>query len=102
MPIVTFEASGKDPLVVTAHEGGRLMDLCDAVHSPVEFSCRSADCGTCLVVILEGEGELMPALAEERAVLDLLRAPRQYRLACQARMRAGSAPLRLVQAVDKE
>ncbi len=100
MPTVSFEARGREPVVVEACEGGKLMDLCDTVNAPVEFSCRSADCGTCLIVVLEGEGELAPPLPEERAVLDILRAPSRHRLACQVSMKPGSARLRVIPAAD--
>lgn len=89
-------------MVVEAPSGGSLADLCDTAGSPVEFSCRSADCGTCLIVVLEGEGELMPARLDERAVLDALEAPRAHRLACQAVMRPGVARMRVAPAVAEE
>lgn len=89
-------------MVVQAPLGGSLADLCDAARSPVEFSCRSADCGTCLIVVLEGEGELIPAEPDERSVLEMLKAGGTHRLACQARMRPGVARLRIVRAVEDE
>lgn len=102
MPTVVFEARGRPLRIVHAPEGGSLADLCDNAKSPVEFSCRSADCGTCLIVVLEGAGELMPAQPGERAVLDALTAPSSHRLACQARMRPGMARLRIQPALDRE
>jgi ferredoxin len=83
------------PLVIDAPEGGSLADLCDTHEAPVPFSCRSANCGTCRVVILEGMSELAPPEAEERSVLDLFGSAPTHRLACCITMRPGLATLRL-------
>jgi 2Fe-2S ferredoxin len=95
MPTVVFEVRGKEPKVVQAPLGGSLVDVCDTTQAPIEFSCRSADCGTCLITVLEGEEALLPAGPDERAVLETLRAPPGRRLACQTRMRPGEAHIRI-------
>jgi 2Fe-2S ferredoxin len=103
MPVVTIEAPSAKPLTVAAPEGGALADLCDDLAAAVPFSCRSASCGTCRIVILEGEDELLPAEDEELDVLDVFQhaAPR-YRLACCAKMRPGEGRLRLRPVRDDE
>lgn len=99
MPTVIFEPpSGQTgaPLVVEVPDGGALVDTCDDATAPVPFSCKSASCGTCRVLVLEGAGELLPAADDEREVLDLFATPPpDYRLACQAKMKPGLAVLRL-------
>ncbi len=103
MPLVLIEGPGIDPMRIDAAEGGALADLCDDVSAPIPFSCRSANCGTCRIVILEGEGELEEPDDEELDVLDVFgNAPPKFRLACSAKMRAGTGTLRLRPVTDDE
>jgi 2Fe-2S ferredoxin len=95
MPTVIFERAGDRPLVIDAAEGGALVDACDDHAAPVPFSCKSANCGTCLVEVLEGESELFPPGEEERALLAYVAPPASDRLACRAQMRPGTNVLRL-------
>ncbi len=102
MPTITFVTRDNDPLTVEAPDGGSLADLCDDTNAPIPFSCRSANCGTCRIHILEGEDELLAPNDEELDVLDIFaQAPPKYRLACQAQMRPGRGVLR-VRSVDEE
>lgn len=102
MPNVVFESKGLPPRVVAAPEGGSLADLCDAHDAPIPFSCRSANCGTCRMEVLEGSDQLMPPQDDELDVLDIFMvAPPRYRLACQSQMKPGMATLR-VRAIDDE
>jgi ferredoxin len=84
-----------EPLVVSMPEGGALVDVCDTHHAPVPFSCKSANCGTCRIDVLEGLTELLPAADDELDVLDIFAAPPTQRLACQAKMKPGLATLRI-------
>ncbi len=96
MPTVIFVDHLGQQRTVAAAEGGALIKLCDEADAPVPFHCRRGNCGTCRVVILEGGGELLPAAAHERGVLDIFGLPPPtYRLACLAQMRAGLDTLRL-------
>ncbi len=96
MPTVIFESDGQKPLTREAPDGGSLADLCDAANAPVPFSCRSANCGTCRIHVLEGAELLLAAEDEELDVLDVFAAaPPAQRLACQAKMRPGPGVLRL-------
>ena len=91
MPQVVFVEDGDESLTVEAPEGGSLGDLCDDVGAPVPFSCRSATCGTCRIVVLEGAELLLPAEEDEPALLAIFRTPSStpsQRLACQAKMSA--------------
>src|SRR5262249_49614341 len=85
MPTIEILASPAG--VAVAVEGaGRLIDVCDEAHAPVEFSCRSANCGTCRVEVLAGAGLLEPPGEEELRVLasPTPRPVEAQRLACQA------------------
>jgi 2Fe-2S ferredoxin len=104
MPTVIFESQKGDrpPQTVAAPEGGSLADLCDDHETVVPFSCRSASCGTCRVMVLDGAAELLPPNDEELDVLDIFGlSPETHRLACQAQMRPGLATLR-VRPVDDD
>jgi ferredoxin len=110
MATVTFETFDGYAKTVKAPAGGSLADLCDDVAAPVPFSCRSANCGTCRIVILEGASELLPPADEELDVLDIFGpAPGEggpsagtQRLACCAQLKAGDALVRLRPVRDDE
>jgi ferredoxin len=96
VPRIEFEESHAGRAkTVDAPEGGALVDICDEAYAPVPFSCRSATCGTCHVVILEGADLLEPPGDDERELLAVLRGPPGSRLACQAGVRAAAGTLRL-------
>lgn len=80
---------------VDAPEGGDLLDLCDARRLPIPFSCRSASCATCQVVVLEGAALLEEPEADERDLLEFIGAPEGARLACQAKVKPGAGLIRL-------
>jgi 2Fe-2S ferredoxin len=85
-------------------DGGALVDVCDELRAPVPFSCKSANCGTCRVEVLEGAEELAPPSKEEQELLAILRAPAQVRLACRAQIKPGRPGLRRlrIRPVDDE
>jgi ferredoxin len=107
VPTVIFEpdpvdtTSSREPLVVSVPEGGALVDVCDSHAAPIPFSCKSANCGTCRFEVLDGLSELLPAEDEELDVLDVFSSPPHHRLACQAKMKPGTATLR-IRAVDPD
>ncbi len=66
--------------------GERLLDaLDDAQHaqSALPNGCRAANCGQCLVRVLEGGTKLAPASPRERALLREIGASDDQRLGCQ-------------------
>jgi ferredoxin len=96
VPAVVFESRDAGPLEVSAPDGGALIDLCDERSAPIPFSCRSASCGTCRVVVLEGADLLDPPRDDELDVLDAFGDdPAETRLACQARLKPGPGLLRV-------
>jgi ferredoxin len=80
---------------IDAPEGGPLVDLCDEHYAPIPFSCRSATCGTCHVVVVEGLEHFEPPDQAEAELLGILRGPRSSRLACQAVLKAEEGLVRL-------
>lgn len=80
---------------VDAPEGGQLADLADHARLPIPFSCRSAGCATCHVVVLEGAELLHPAEDDEQDLLDIIDGPEGSRLACQVVLRRGPGLVRL-------
>ena len=94
MPQVDFRSADGEVLEasVDAPSGALIADLCDGSDASVPFSCRSATCGTCRIVILEGAELLVPAEDEELALLDVFGAGASnasgagatQRFACQA------------------
>jgi ferredoxin len=109
MPQVIFKSSdgALEEASADAPDGGALGDLCDASLSPVPFSCRSATCGTCRIVVLEGAIHLLDADDEELALLDVFgvdtaKSPLLQRLACQAKIRAGEGRLVIRPVADDE
>lgn len=96
MSKVFFVAPDGKELTVDAPEGGSLADLCDRVDAPIPFSCRSANCGTCRIEVLEGQSELLPPKDEELDILDIFAIePPKHRLACQSQMKPGLGVLRV-------
>ena len=95
MPEITFESfDGSQKKTVNAPEGASLADLCDDHAAPIPFSCRSASCATCHIEVIEGAELLLPPEDEELDVLDAVCSqPPRFRLACQAKMRAGAGKI---------
>ncbi len=103
MAIVRFVLDDGTHIEVPCEEGGRLADVCDASpRGVVPFSCRSANCGTCRVVVIEGAHELESHDDEELDLLEIFNATQAQRLACCARVRAGSGLVLLRPARDDE
>ena len=94
MPTLELLPSELGP-AVTVEAEGRLLDACDDAGAPIAFSCRSANCGTCLVAVLAGVDRLVPAGPDERETLAFVGAPSDQRLACQVVLRPGPGLVRL-------
>jgi ferredoxin len=106
MAWVTVTPHEGDAVSMHAPLGGALGDLCDDACAPVPFSCRSATCATCRIEVLEGEAELLPAEADEVALLSIFAsrsvAGHPMRLACQAKVRPGEGRLVVRAVADDE
>ncbi len=101
--VVFMSESGKEAVRVEAGPGDALVDLCDQSKSPVPFSCRSASCGTCRIVVDVGADELEAPKDEELDVLDAFgNKPPRMRLACQAKLAANAKLVQLRPVKDTE
>jgi ferredoxin len=76
-------------------DGGDLLTICDDVLAPIAFSCRSASCGTCHIIVFEGAELLEKPNSDEEDLLDLLDGPANSRLACQAYVKPGPGLIRI-------
>jgi ferredoxin len=54
--------------------------------APLEFDCRGADCGICIMKVRSGAENLTPPTTEEADFLKAMRADPDERLACQCRI----------------
>ncbi|MCX6125828.1 MAG: 2Fe-2S iron-sulfur cluster-binding protein [Proteobacteria bacterium] len=57
-----------------------------AQKSSIEFDCLKADCGICIIKIVEGSENLSELLIAERDFLTAMKAEPDERLACQCRV----------------
>jgi ferredoxin len=96
MPTIEFEGAGiAGDKTAEVPQGGGLLEICDEILAPVAFSCRSASCGTCHILILEGADLLEDPNEDEADLLDILDGPENSRLACQARVKPGPGLIRI-------
>lgn len=54
--------------------------------TPIEFDCRKADCGICIIRVCDGAENLSLATPMEQDFLKAMRADPDERLACQCRI----------------
>jgi 2Fe-2S ferredoxin len=103
VPTIEFLGNGFGAKkTVEAAEGGALVDICDEHFAPVPFSCRSASCGTCHVEVLDGMDLFEPPEPPEEDLLNLIGGRGTSRLACQAKLKAGSGLVRLRAHLSRE
>jgi ferredoxin len=96
VPKVIIESKETSPLEIDAPDGGALADLCDDTKAPIPFSCRSANCGTCRIDVLDGMSVLIEPEDEELDVLDIFADdPKKRRLACCVKLRAAAGLVRV-------
>lgn len=86
MPQIIIRAKGQ----TATHELRRGLGLqALAERNPntgLEFDCRGADCGICIIRILQGMENLSEPTPQERDFLAAMRAEPVERLACQCRV----------------
>ena len=83
---VTIRHKGKDT-DYTLRQGLGLQALAAAADTPIEFDCRAADCGICIVRVQKNPENLSEPTTEERDFLKAMRADPDERLACQCRVK---------------
>lgn len=85
---IRFEPSGK---TLAFQAGKTLLEIAESGGLPIQSGCRMGACGADPVRILEGEGNLSPMGADERATLERLGLGDGVRLACACRPKGGVA-----------
>lgn len=80
MPKVTFKP---DNLTVEVEAGSKLIDIVEEHNASLLFGCRQALCGTCIMSVPEGAGNLNPVTEDEQITLDGHEAQPGQRLGCQ-------------------
>jgi 2Fe-2S ferredoxin len=99
MTIVRFEPAGYE---VEAKAGTRLVDLTDDhPRAEVPYSCRSASCGTCRVLVVEGMEGLSEPDDDEQDVLDIFGNEANVRLCCQISL-VKNVPRLVLRVVDPD
>jgi ferredoxin len=93
MPKVTLTFKGQTQ-VHELRRGLGLQALAAKAETPLEFSCREADCAICIVQVLEGAENLSPTTPREKDFLQAMAAEPNERLACQCRV-LGDVTLRV-------
>jgi len=81
MPKVTFKT---DNITVEVPTGTRFFEVADQVEASLPFGCRDGLCGTCIMTVLEGVGNLQEMSDDERETLENYEAAPNQRLGCQA------------------
>ena len=72
--------------VLTVRRGLGFQAVCARTETAIEFSCRQADCGICIVRIDANAENLSPPTVREADFLKAMRADADERLACQCRI----------------
>ncbi|ALG68990.1 2Fe-2S iron-sulfur cluster-binding protein [Beggiatoa leptomitoformis] len=88
---LTFADIGK---TVTVAAGTRVIEVSEKIGAGLVYGCREGDCGTCIMVVVDGWDNLsQPTVLEER-ILREHNVGRHSRLACQAQVLGGSVTVK--------
>ena len=79
MPKITFQAGGQTYQVPP---GTRYLDFCQEEDAPQNFGCTVGSCGTCVLVLVQGAGNVPPATEEELETVRMC-TDADARLGCQ-------------------
>jgi len=71
-----------DEITIEVSQGYALINLETDHDTSIEFCCKDASCGTCLIRVLEGSDNLSKMKEHERVFLDTLAPKPDERLAC--------------------
>lgn len=63
--------------------GTTIQHICAQHDTPITFGCRVAQCGVCMIRVLNGAKNLNSVETREQSVLAILAAHPDCRLACQ-------------------
>ncbi len=82
---VTINAA-KFSRTFTIRKGLGFQALSAKNETPIEYDCREADCGVCIVRVISGMNNLSAKTESEDAFLQAMRADEDERLTCQCRI----------------
>ncbi|MFH0961489.1 MAG: 2Fe-2S iron-sulfur cluster-binding protein [archaeon] len=85
MPKVTFSDEGGRE--VEAEPDEPLITVCKKNDSKLVFGCEAGVCGTCMINVLEGAGNLSAPEDQEKDSLIMFSAKEGQRLACQCKVK---------------
>jgi len=85
MPAIVIRYKGQEQHL-TIRRGLGFQALCAQHQTPIEFDCRAADCGICIMHVIKGMENLNPAVGAEQDFLKAMHADADERLACQCRI----------------
>lgn len=85
MPIRSQVRILPEDTVIEIRQGLGLQALEKKVEA-IEYDCRKADCGVCLIRILRGAENISPPTTREKDYLQAMAARADERLACQLRI----------------
>lgn len=80
MPKITFSDTD---VTVEVPVGESLLDACEEHAAPIPFGCTNGVCGTCLVVLEDGEDQVNAMEDDEEATVESSTDASGARLACQ-------------------
>jgi ferredoxin len=70
-------------VTVTVPAGTRIIEVSEKVGAGIEYGCREADCGTCVIEVVSGMNNLSEKSSFETNTLAQHKAGQNMRLACQ-------------------
>ena len=80
---VTFVLPDGQEYQEDAREGDSLVLASGRSENPISTGCMDSSCGTCEVIVLEGNDNLSPITSKETATKEANNIPPEHRLGCQ-------------------
>lgn len=83
MPKLTFLKTGQTHDVPA---GTSFLDFCQENDAPHDFGCTVGSCGTCVLVLEQGERNVNPITDDERETVEMCTGVKGARLGCQLKL----------------
>lgn len=83
MPKVIFK---DDELEIETEVGSNLRDIAQAEGASIPFGCEQGICGTCLIILPQGDDNVSDIEDQEKETLSAMGAEDGQRLACQCQV----------------
>lgn len=88
MPKLTFLRTGQ---TYDVPAGTSFLEFCQENDAPHDFGCTVGSCGTCVLVLEQGERNVNPITDEERETVEMCTAVKGARLGCQLKIQGDVA-----------